>query len=392
MADPVNHLEMSDEDFLNAPVPDFEAMAKEVVVDEPKDPENTEEVKDPEADPSAAQGDEPGAKEGEGEGEDPAKEPGEKEDPAAEATGTKEPEAKTDPAAEPKEKTEAAPKTEAPAIDYKAEYERLIGGPIKANGKAVKVESVEDAIALMQMGANYNKKMGALKPNLKLLKLLENNGLLSEEKIGFLIDLDKKDPAAISKLITDSGIDPMDVTADKASAYKQTPRTVDDREIDLDSVLDDLKGTETYTRTLDVVGNKWDAASKQVVGDNPELLRVINDHIERGIYDVISTKVDNERMLGRLKGMSDIEAYRQVGDAIQAAGGFNHLGSSRTEVAKPTVVEPKPKVEDDKLKDKRRAASSTKPVAPKSSSMPADYNPLAMSDEEFLKMATPKFN
>ena len=87
----------------------------------------------------------------------------------------------------------------------------------------------------MQMGANYNKKMAALKPNLKLLKLLENNGLLSEEKLSFLIDLDKKNPDAITKLVKDSGLDPLEMDVSK-SDYKPNTYTVHDREVELDSV------------------------------------------------------------------------------------------------------------------------------------------------------------
>lgn len=279
------------------------------------------------------------------------------------------------------------------AVDYEAEYKRLLT-PFKANGREIAVKSVDDAIALMQMGANYNKKMAALKPNLKLMKLLENNGLLSEEKIGFLIDLEKKDPAAINKLVKDSGIDPMDLDAEKASGYKQTAYTVDDREIELDTVLDELQGTPSYNRTLEIVSTKWDGASKQVIAGNPQLLKVINDHVQSGIYDLISKEMDNERVFGRLNGLSDIEAYRQVGDALHAKGAFNSLaqGSSQNQqkpAAALVVVTPKPKVEDDKLKDKRRAASSTKPAAP--TSVPKDFNPLSLSDEEFSKLVNKQF-
>ena len=279
------------------------------------------------------------------------------------------------------------------AVDYEAEYKRLLT-PFKANGREIAVKSVDDAIALMQMGANYNKKMAALKPNLKLMKLLENNGLLSEEKIGFLIDLEKKDPAAINKLVKDSGIDPMDLDAEKASGYKQTAYTVDDREIELDTVLDELQGTPSYNRTLEIVSTKWDGASKQVIAGNPQLLKVINDHVQSGIYDLISKEMDNERVFGRLNGLSDIEAYRQVGDALHAKGAFNSLaqGSSQNQqkpAAALVVVTPNPKVEDDKLKDKRRAASSTKPAAP--TSVPKDFNPLSLSDEEFSKLVNKQF-
>jgi hypothetical protein len=112
-----------------------------------------------------------------------------------------------------------------------------------------------------------------------------------------------------------------------------------------------------------------------------------------GIYDLISTEIERERVFGRLKGMSDIEAYKQVGDAINARGGFNHLVKDQGKPAPKAVevVVPKPKAaEDDALKDKRRAASSTKTAAP--GAAVKDFNPLAMSDEEISKLSKPVFN
>ena len=376
-------LEMSDEDFLKmaapAPAPKAEAPAPAPAADAP--------VAAPVAAPA------PAAKADEGDEDEGTAEA------VAPATGSQAPELKDEkvkPAAEAKKPAAEAPKVEepvaeAPAINFEAEYKRLLGG-FKANGREIKVDTVDDAIALMQMGANYNKKMAALKPNLKLMKMLEANGFLNEDKIGYLIDLGKKNPGAINKLVKESGIDPMDLSAEKGEAYKQTAYAVDDREIELDTVLDELQGSPAYTRTLDVVSNKWDVASKQVVSQSPQLLKVIADHVASGIYDLISTEVERGRMLGRLNGLSDIEAYRQVGDAIQARGGFNHLGKSQPAAAPatPVVVAPKPKpVEDDKLKDKRRAASSTQQAAP--SAAAKDFNPLEMSDDEFSKLAVPKF-
>lgn len=277
------------------------------------------------------------------------------------------------------------PATKPEGVDYKAEYDRLLT-PFKANGRDIAVDSIDDAIALMQMGANYNKKMAALKPNLKLMKLLENSGLLNEEKLSFLIDLEKKSPEAISKLVKDSGLDPLDLDADKASGYKPQTYTVDDREMELDMVLDEMQSSPTYNRTLDIVSNKWDGPSKQVIAGSPQLLKVINDHVQSGVYDIILKEVDKERVFGRLNGLSDIEAYRQVGDAIEARGGFKQVaqGSSQKPVPstpQPVVVVPKPKVEDDKLKDKRRAAGSTKSVV--GNPVSQDYNPLSLSDEAF---------
>ena len=289
------------------------------------------------------------------------------------------------------EKQEEKAEKETQAVDYEAEYKRLLA-PFKANGREIQVKSVDDAVALMQMGANYNKKMVALKPNLKMLKLLENNGLLSEEKISYLIDLEKKNPAAINKLVKDSGLDPMDLDAEKAGEYKPKIHSVDDREIDLDTVLDEIQETPTYTQTLEIVSKKWDGASKQTIASTPQLLKVINDHVANGIYDLINQEVERERMFGRLNGLSDIEAYRRVGDAINARGGFNHLVSNPVKPnQEPVVVQPKPKAPaDDKLNEKRRAASSTKP-ANVSTTAASDFNPLALSDEEFSKLAEIRF-
>lgn len=289
------------------------------------------------------------------------------------------------------EKQEEKAEKETQAVDYEAEYKRLLA-PFKANGREIQVKSVDDAVALMQMGANYNKRMAALKPNLKMLKLLENNGLLNEEKISYLIDLEKKNPAAINKLVKDSGLDPMDLDAEKAGEYKPKIHSVDDREIDLDTVLDEIQETPTYTQTLEIVSKKWDGASKQTIASTPQLLKVINDHVANGIYGLINQEVERERMFGRLNGLSDIEAYRRVGDAINARGGFNHLASNQGKPnQEPVVVQPKPKAPaDDKLNEKRRAASSTKP-ANVSTAAASDFNPLALSDEEFSKLAEIRF-
>lgn len=357
------------DDELNSYNPDsFEKPEEVVPVEEVAEPEQEEAAEDKSEAEDAADDD------GE-QGEAPA-------EPAAEPEESAEKEVK-EPAEEKQDKPEES------GVDYKAEYERLLA-PFKANGRDISVKSVDDAITLMQMGANYNKKMAALKPNLTLMKMLENNGLLSEEKIGFLIDLEKKNPDAINKLIKDSGIDPMDLDAEKASGYKPNTYRVDEREVELDSVLDEIQETPTYNRTLEIVSKEWDGKSKQTIANSPQLLKVINSHVQAGIYDLISKEVESERVFGRLNGLSDIDAYRQVGDAIQARGGFDHLGrQGQQSTAKPVVVQPKPKVvQDEKIKEKKRAASSTKPAA--ASQTAKDFNPLSLSDEEFSKMANSK--
>ncbi|MCM2973730.1 hypothetical protein [Larsenimonas suaedae] len=276
-------------------------------------------------------------------------------------------------------------------VDYKAEYERLLG-TFKANGRDMQVQNVDEAIQLMQMGANYTKKMAALKPNLKVMKLLENNNLLDESKLGYLIDLEKKNPEAIQKLIKDSGIDPLDIDTQKESGYTPTDYSVDDKALELDSVLDEIQETPTYQQLLDVVGKQWDGPSQQVIADNPQLLSVINNHMASGIYDQIVNEVERERMFGRLSGISDLEAYRQVGDRLHSEGKFaapDNSGQQQSPAAEPPKTAPAPKAPDPALKSKKRAAAGSPRTAPKSK--PAEFNPLSMSDEDFEKQIDSRF-
>ena len=386
-ATPVSYLDMSDEQMLEAGAPSGYVMEDTSEEEHTTEGENGADDNDDNDDATASESDTDGESSAESTDADTDGDSNSDLEHDGVDTTDSEKSAKLPEGADTKEGT-------TDAVDYAAEYARLMA-PFKANGKDVQVENVDDAIALMQMGANYNKKMAALKPNLKLLKLLEKNGMLSEDKISFLIDVQNKDPGAINKLIKDSGIDPMDIDADKAGEYKQSTYTVDDREVDLDTVLDELSGSEAYTRTLNIVGNKWDSASKGIVAEHPQLLKVINDHVQRGIYDLISTEVERERMLGRLNGLSDIEAYRQVGDVMEAKGKFNHLNKGSSQVQQkqaqpPKTFVPKAKTqESEDLKNKRRAASSTQ--ANSGAKAEPDYNPLGISDDEFEKLTNPKY-
>ena len=269
------------------------------------------------------------------------------------------------------------------------DFLKQVTAPFQANGKQMQVGTADDVIRLMQMGANYNRKMAALKPNMKMLKTLENAGVLSEEKLNYLIDLDKKNPAAIAKLLKDSKVDPLDLDLESGEEYQASNHTADDREVALDSVVEEIKDSPTYPQTIKIVSNEWDAASKQVVADNPQLLKLINSQVATGVYERISTEVERERVFGRLDGMSDIEAYRQVGDAIDARGGFDDLFKNEQPQQNTQPAEdPAPAKAAAKRKDKRRAASPTKAAAP--AAKDRDFNPLAMSDEEYMKQFDPR--
>lgn len=278
-------------------------------------------------------------------------------------------------------------------FDYKAGYERLMA-PFKANGKMITPQSPEEAISLMQMGANYTRKMQALQPYRKVMLMLENNGLMDEDKLSYLIDLDKKNPEAIRKLLKESGTDPLDIDMEGEINYQKGNHRVSDTEAAFATELDDLKSTPEGQATLGVISQTWDEASKNALFENRGLLQTIQSQRENGIYDIISNEINRLQMLGQIPaGTPFIQAYNYVGDALAKQGAFNHLAGKPVE-PKPEVtaqraavatrvVKPKPTV----THSEQASAASPSRAAPKK--VERFINPLALSDEEFAKLPNP---
>ena len=269
--------------------------------------------------------------------------------------------------------------TKTSEIDYKAEYERLTS-PFKANGVDIKVENIDEAISLMQMGANYHKKMASLKPALKVVRLLEKNNLLDETQLSYLIDLHKKDPEAITKLVKESGIDPVDIDINQDTKYSPKTPLVSDTEMQLDTILDSIKDTPQFTRTIQTITKEWDDASRNVIASNPHIIAIINEQVHNGIFDKVNTELQRQRSFGRLTDVSDLVAYKQVGDYLHNQG---LLLPKKDEVITPNKDERKA---DDEKRDKLRKAASTPPAKKTPNAQPINKSLLSLSDEEFLKL------
>lgn len=312
-------------------------------------------------------------------------------DPPKPAAQAKPKQEKTEPAADAKAKPDVAeePAKVEPAVLSAEDFQKAILAPFKANGREMQVHTPEEARTLMQQGANYNKKMEGLKPHLALVKQLEANDLLSAEKIGFLIDLSKKNPEAIGKLLKDSGIDPLDLDSAKVDGYKPNTYAISDAQLNFDEVLDELKDDEHFKPVIHTVANEWDVASQKVVAERPDVLRHLTKHKEMGVYDVITTEVDRRKALGQLRGTPALEAYDAVGKELEAAGKFAHLAPKPVE-AKPAALPIKKTVpaatkpkESQAVIDKRKAAAATATVPAKKAAVDTNVNVLAMSDADF---------
>ena len=280
----------------------------------------------------------------------------------------------------------AAPSFKAPTTEEAQAFFMKVMTPFKANGKTIALRNAEEAVQLMQMGANYTKKLQQLQPHRKMLMMLENNDLLDPDKISFLIDVSKRDPEAIKKLIKDAGIDPLEIDTSSETSYSGGNHKVTDEEANFRMALDDLTSQPNGQETLIEIEKTWDQASKDVLWQSPELMAVMHSQRENGIYAQITDEINRQRTLGIIPATTPfLQAYKEVGDAMFATKESDKPADPvAKEPAAPTpvatrVATPKSPVANG---DKASAASPTRSAPRKAEQL---INPLAMSDEEFLK-------
>lgn len=282
--------------------------------------------------------------------------------------------------------TETAPvvvtSTEAatPADVNYEEFFKTITKPFKANGKDFQVLDPNDAISLMQKGTDYVKKMTEIKPLRRIGKLLEENKL-SEDDLAYLIDLKNKKPEAIAKLLKDSEVDLYGFDVEQGNDYAPVAPAVNEVDDALQSTLDDLQANSaTFNQTIAVVGQQWDVSSRETVAQHPQLLRVLDAQVANGTFAKIDSVMQYERALGRLDGMTDIQAYAEIERRLQAAQ--PQPQPVQAPIVIPAVSAPQANAQQQKLAEQRRQAAP--PRQTKVESKPTTNLP-AMSDEEFLK-------
>lgn len=429
-----NPLAVSDEDFLNqvAPPADSDAQTPENQEQEEQEEDTNESVNDSgeeknkddpvsdsgiDDDPGVTKDDEPKPKpgaEGEGEGDgaksDEAK-PGEESDaePKTDPEDKTKDDPKADPKADPKDGKPASADDKSGTKDGKSDkvalepvtnevaqdfYQKMMK-PFRANGKDIQLRTPEEAMQLMQMGANYTKKLQEIQPHRKTLMMLQKNDILDPDRLSFLIDLDKGDPEAIKKLLKDKNIDPLDIDISTDSEYTGGGNSIDDVEVKFRTTMDEVTSLENGPATIQEINSKWDKASIDVLWENPEIISIIHEQRANGIYDTITAEMDRRITLGQIKSDTPfLESYKLVGDELAKTAVDNDGGaadesgdSTKDTPADKTAAEPlatkvaapKTKVANDEQ------AKSLAPTRTTPTQQREKVNPLSMSDDEFLK-------
>jgi hypothetical protein len=353
-----NYLEMSDDDF--AALPNEDAL-----------PVSAEPEVKTEAEP-----------------EDPVIEP------TAEKTEVVEPVAADTPTAELETPTDRVAPTDSDELpddfDYKTAYLN-IRKPFKAGGQTIVVKNDDEIISLMQKGIGFTAKSQKLAQQAKLAAVLEK-GQIGMDDLPFLIDLQQKKPDAIRKLIKEAGIDPLDIDTDSPDTYTAGNYSVTDKELAFTAALDELTSTPEGKEFVGKIHTDWDSNSKEVLWENTSIMAIMAEQYQSGVYKTITDEMSRQKLVGTLStDLPFIQAYKQVGDqllnskakTLEPEVATVDVGNTGANVVAKRVVTPKPNVANDA---KARAANV---AAQPKHSQPIQKNPLAMSDEDFMKLAQP---
>ncbi len=351
-----NLLEMDDEAFEEAQATMDDQVENEDPVEEVAD-EPTEEVEEPEIDSEETEEAEP---------EDEVIEP-EDDNLADDETLSGSEETESQDEADDSEEVVEEPQGE---FNYETSYNQLMK-PLKVSGKEVQIKSQDDMRNLAQMGVDYSRKMTDIKPLRVIGETLTSAGLivdgrLDEAALTRLIDISKGDKNAMAQLMAENNIDPMDVETDDIN-YVPTARMADEGSIAIQDIERELESRGSVNAVVQEL-DKLDEKSKQFFNNSPENLLNLDNDIRSGAYEKIMGAVQYEKTLGRLNGMSDMEAYIQL------------ASSNNSTPAEPEA--PAPRTTVDKSKKKAASASRRAPVKKQAKQ---SYDFVNMSDEDFEK-------
>jgi len=255
--------------------------------------------------------------------------------------------------------------------------------PLRADGKEYPIESMEELYALASKGINADRKWTESSEGRRVAATLKNNDL-SMDDINLMVDLKKGDINAISSLLKQAGVDPLDIDADALDGnYKPQDRSTGDMELRLNDVIARTKHQPRYQESVNVIMEQWDESSKSKFYENPEMLEALNvdmqpDESGVSLYDRVSPVAEKLKAMETGHKKSDLEYYMLAGQRV--VGALNQSKASKQE------AETKKQAQADKKKANINKKKKTATSSRGTSSKKKQTDVTEMSDEELDKL------
>lgn len=286
------------------------------------------------------------------------------------------------------------------APDYKALYEQIVGKPFKANGRDLTIKSAEEAVKLMQMGANYHEKMAALKPVRRVAQMLQQANVMDEQTIGFLLDLHNKKPEAIAKLVKDSGIDLYEFDVAQAENYQTSYQAPTEAQMQLNDTLETLVTQPGFTEMFNGIAQSWDDTSQKFITENPAILGVLQEMNARGEYQQIMDEVSRRRLFQpELAAQPMLQLFRDTEVRLREAGLLKATATpeqvQQVQQAQAPAIATTTQLKQgtaSQTAQARRAAAAPRQAPQTSQRKLTPEDIFSLSPEEFAKIDPSKFN
>ena len=239
---------------------------------------------------------------------------------------------------------------------------------VKANGKEFEFSNKEKLEAfdrLYPQAMDYTKKTQAIKPWRKTIDAIQEAGLKHED-INLAIDVLKGDKEAIAKVLSQTGIDTLDLVDIDSSSYKPNDYGRDEDTLAVKDVIESISSDREYETTSRILSKEWDETSFNKMTKNPTLIQALHTDVKSGVYDKIQIIADKIKVLSPDKTKSDLDYY------IEAANQYD-LEQVRSENSKKEAdklrkqreLETAKTEEVNRVKAKQAKTKATKQVASK---------------------------
>lgn len=192
------------------------------------------------------------------------------------------------------------------------EFRELLTKPFKASGREVVFKDPQDILRLMQQGFDYQKKMAGFKPQKRIIKTLEQHGLLDEAKLNQLIELSQGKPEAVAQFLKDRNIDTYELPDVEEKPHQYGNYMVDDQRIDFEEKVNELRGSQYGNAVLSFVNSLPDEDFATIFS-NQSILDDLTFHAQSGLLDDALNQLAADRAVGKVPSdMSALDAYNAI--------------------------------------------------------------------------------
>lgn len=192
------------------------------------------------------------------------------------------------------------------------EFRDLLTKPFKASGREVVFKDPQDILRLMQQGFDYQKKMAGFKPQKRIIKTLEQHGLLDEAKLNQLIELSQGKPEAVAQFLKDRNIDTFELPDVEEKPHQYGNYMVNEQQVEFEEKVNELRGTQYGNAVLNFVNSLPDRDFTTVF-NNQKILDDLAFHAQSGLLDDALNQLAADRAVGKVPSdMTPLDAYNAI--------------------------------------------------------------------------------